>query len=88
MPCVDCLPGALEPGSGSGQPSMPQGGCIGGRIRCTLRTMWRSYWRRRVERATVFMLQSLDARALKDIGIDRSEIESVVYAHCGRRRGA
>ena len=40
----------------------------------------------RAQRATVLMLRSLDGRTLKDIGIDRSEIESVVYGRPDDRR--
>jgi uncharacterized protein YjiS (DUF1127 family) len=40
--------------------------------------LWRAYWRRRSERATINLLQSLGDKVLHDIGIDRSEIESVV----------
>jgi uncharacterized protein YjiS (DUF1127 family) len=43
------------------------------------RRSWTRYWARRAERATVAILRGLDDRALKDIGFDRSEIESVVY---------
>ena len=84
MPCADCLPGAMEPVPR--RFSMRQSECLGGRIRCTLRAMWRGYWRRRAERATVFMLQSLDDRALKDLAIDRTEIPSVVHEGCQGRR--
>ena len=48
--------------------------------------MWATYWTGRTQRATVLMLQSLDSRTLKDIGIDRSEIESVVYGRPDDRR--
>ena len=41
---------------------------------------WAAYRTRRAEHATIAMLRALDDRALRDIGIDRSEIESVVYA--------
>ena len=42
-------------------------------------SLWHTYLGRRAKRATVNILQSLDARTLKDIGIDPSEIESLVY---------
>jgi uncharacterized protein YjiS (DUF1127 family) len=51
-----------------------------------LKTRWDGYWRRRAQRATVFMLRSLDDHSLHDIGVDRSEIESVVYGKPGDRR--
>jgi len=41
--------------------------------------VWRAYLDRRAQRATVRILQSLDARTLKDIGISRTEIDSLVY---------
>lgn len=47
---------------------------------------WAAYWSGRARRATVVMLQSLDGRTLKDIGIDRSEIESVIYGQPDDRR--
>lgn len=47
---------------------------------------WVAYWTRRAERATVLALHSLDDRTLKDIGMDRSEIESVVYSRSHDRR--
>ena len=40
--------------------------------------LWRAYWRRRSQRATISLLHSLQDNVLHDIGIDRSEIESVV----------
>ena len=48
--------------------------------------LWHAYWDRKGRRATVMMLRALDDRALHDIGIDRSEIESVVYGNPGERR--
>ena len=42
-------------------------------------TLWRRYSIRRARQATIQVLRSLDDRALKDIGMRRSEIESVVH---------
>ena len=43
------------------------------------KSWWDAYWTMRARRTTVMMLRSLDDRSLHDIGVDRSEIESVVY---------
>lgn len=51
-----------------------------------LRSAWLAYWQRRARRATVVLLQSLDEPQLRDMGINRSEIESVVYAPPTERR--
>ena len=48
--------------------------------------LWRAYLEGRARRATVRILQSLDARTLKDIGLDRTEIDSVVYGPQDDRR--
>jgi uncharacterized protein YjiS (DUF1127 family) len=49
------------------------------------RRAWARYWTVRAQRATAGILHRLDDRTLKDVGIDRSEIESVVYGdRCGR----
>jgi uncharacterized protein YjiS (DUF1127 family) len=40
---------------------------------------WQRYWDTRARRATVEILHSLDDRTLRDIGISRGEITSVVY---------
>lgn len=47
---------------------------------------WTAYLERRTRRAAVLMLQSLDAHTLHDIGIDRSEIESVVHGRPAERK--
>src|SRR5262249_59793109 len=51
---------------------------------------WRRYWQRRAKRATVQLLYSLDDRTLRDIGLSRCEITSVVYGRAGggKRRDA
>jgi uncharacterized protein YjiS (DUF1127 family) len=50
------------------------------------KTWWDAYWTRRAQRSTVMILRSLDDHSLHDIGLDRSEIESVVYGRPGDRR--
>ena len=40
----------------------------------------------RAQRTTVFMLHGLDDHTLHDIGVDRSEIEFVVYGKPSDRR--
>ena len=47
--------------------------------------VWRRYWQRRAKRATVDLLHSLDDRTLRDIGLSRCEITSVVYGRPGER---
>ena len=51
---------------------------IGQRLSDIGKGLWQAYWRRRSERATIVQLHSLQDYVLHDIGIDRSEIESVV----------
>ena len=50
------------------------------------RRWWHAYWSWHARRATVLILRSLDQRTLHDIGIDSSEIESLVYGSSDRRR--
>jgi uncharacterized protein YjiS (DUF1127 family) len=60
-------------------PARPRGGLVG--------RWWRAYWDWRARKATVFILHSLDRRTLGDIGVDPSEIESLVWCEaCDRRR--
>jgi uncharacterized protein YjiS (DUF1127 family) len=47
-------------------------------LRDFLRRLAAQHRRRRLRRATVLTLQSLDARTLHDLGFDRSEIPSAV----------
>ena len=56
------------------QPTRGRRGLIDGIL--TMARAYRQAWERRTAAET---LKSLDARMLKDIGIDRSEIMSVVY---------
>jgi len=43
-----------------------------------LGALWRAYWAHRARRASIVLLSSLDDHTLADIGLARSEIESVV----------
>ena len=53
----------------------------------SLQRWWDGHWARRAQRASVQLLSSLDDRTLQDIGVNRSEIESIVYAKsCERVR--
>jgi uncharacterized protein YjiS (DUF1127 family) len=51
----------------------------------TLKRLWNAYWAHRAQSATVFLLRGLDDRTLQDIGVERSEIESVVYSRSSDR---
>ena len=57
-----------------------------GRTGHLLQAAWRGYWARRAQKATVLILQSLDERTLRDIGISSAEIESCVYGKTRDRR--
>jgi uncharacterized protein YjiS (DUF1127 family) len=46
---------------------------------------WNAYWQKRAKRVTVELLQSLDDRTLRDIGLGRDEIGSLVYGQPGDR---
>ncbi len=50
-----------------------------------LKRLWRGYWGWRARQATVEILRALDDRTLKDIGMNRHEIESFVYGSPGER---
>jgi len=50
-----------------------------------LSRLWRAYSVRKARQATVAILQGLDDRTLKDIGICRAEIERVVRGDRGER---
>jgi uncharacterized protein YjiS (DUF1127 family) len=51
-----------------------------------VRKAWRAYWDRRARKVTVLLLSSLDRRTLHDIGVNPSEIESLVQCCDDRRR--
>jgi uncharacterized protein YjiS (DUF1127 family) len=59
---------------------------VASRIARAGRRAWHTYWDWRARQATVEILRALDNRTLHDIGLSRSEIESVVRdARNGRR---
>src|SRR5262245_37215633 len=47
-------------------------GSVVGKLADMAQHTWSRYWARRGERAAIALLQTLDDRALKDIGLDRS----------------
>jgi uncharacterized protein YjiS (DUF1127 family) len=48
--------------------------------------LWSAYWERRTRLATMSILSSLDDCTLKDLGLHRSEIGSLVYGTRRERR--
>jgi uncharacterized protein YjiS (DUF1127 family) len=84
MACADSLRAAWSP-----RPPVspaPRTAPLSHSVGSALQQAWRNYWRRRARRATLSLLRSLDDRALKDIGIDRSEIASVLCGGGEERR--
>jgi len=67
-------------------PTQANNGSVPQRVSDAVKRAWIGYWTHRARRATVFVLHTLDDRTLKDIGMDRSEIESVVYSQPRGRR--
>ena len=60
-------------------------GWVSGRgVRELLRAAWRAYWENRVERVAAEFLRLLDAHALGDLGLDRSDLDALLGA--GDRR--
>ena len=55
-------------------------------LTATLKQWWRSYLKRRMERAAASQLWSLSDRELKDIGLTRSQIMGVVTGEVARDR--
>jgi uncharacterized protein YjiS (DUF1127 family) len=51
-----------------------------------LKREWSAFWARSAQRATVRILRGLDDATLRDIGLSRSEIDSVVYGRPDDRR--
>jgi uncharacterized protein YjiS (DUF1127 family) len=51
------------------------------------RSLWETYWDYQARRATALVLETLDDRALKDIGLARGEIWPAVFggAHARAR---
>ncbi len=59
---------------------------LAARIGSLIAKGWCAYWNWRLKRTTVLIVQSLDRRTLHDIGIDPSEIESLIYDRERERR--
>ena len=56
------------------------------RLPAVVRTWWHNHQEKRRLRETAHILQGLDDRILKDIGLNRSEIESMVATRGVDRR--
>jgi uncharacterized protein YjiS (DUF1127 family) len=56
---------------------------VGEKIVSGLRRTWQDFRDWRARRATVAALQGLDDHTLHDLGLSRSEVESVVYDDAG-----
>jgi uncharacterized protein YjiS (DUF1127 family) len=56
------------------------------KVAAVARRAWQAYWDWRARQATIEILRALDSRTLRDIGLSRSEIESVVRERHGERR--
>src|SRR5918992_946015 len=68
-------------------PSLPlvAASWVAGRVTERFALWWRNRRTRNLQCDTIALMRALDDRTLKDIGIDRSEIESVVYDTSGER---
>ena len=64
-------------------PALPTAAAKGGRV---IAQYWVAFWAWRARRATVQLLDGLDDRTLRDIGLSRGEISSAVYGRPGDRR--
>jgi uncharacterized protein YjiS (DUF1127 family) len=59
---------------------------LGQGLAARARSLWAGYWDYQARRATALMLEDLDDRMLKDIGLRRSEIWPFVFRAQGDRR--
>ena len=57
-----------------------------GPLRTRAQPLWAAYWDYQARRATALMLESLDDRMLKDIGLRRSQIWPFVLGTPGDRQ--
>jgi uncharacterized protein YjiS (DUF1127 family) len=74
MTCMSCT----RPAEEAGHPAHSL--TFAARAVTLIRRAWRAYWDWRARKVTILLLSSLDRRTLHDIGVEPSEIESLV---CG-----
>ncbi len=73
MSCMSCTRPTAEASRSARSLTLARTGAL-------VRGAWRTYWEWRARKATILLLRSLDRRTLHDIGVEPSEIESLV---CG-----
>ena len=69
-----------------GPATRPATAAVIDRLLAVVRTWWQNHQEKRRLKETVRILQGLDDRILKDIGLNRSEIESMVATQGADRR--
>ena len=71
---------------GFGPATRPATATVMDRLSAAVRSWWHSHQEKRRQRETIRTLQVLDDRMLKDIGLNRSEIESIAARGDGDRQ--
>jgi hypothetical protein len=88
MICMSCMPPMGDAGENAGA----RASTLLGRIAGAVRRAWRTYWTCRTRQAIVLLLRALDARTLRELGVDPAEVGCPVQhqrqgRHPDARRG-